>query len=100
MAHESFENEEVAKYLNGNFVSIKVDREERPEIDHIYMQAVQALTGRGGWPLSIFLTPEGIPFFGGTYFPPENRQGMPGFSYILKIMAQAYIHDWIRPMKN
>src|SRR5208283_4882950 len=85
MAHESFENEEVAKYLNGNFVSIKVDREERPEIDHIYMQAVQALTGRGGWPLSIFLTPEGIPFFGGTYFPSENRQGMPGFSYILKI---------------
>jgi hypothetical protein len=100
MAHESFENEEVAKYLNGNFVSIKVDREERPEIDHIYMQAVQALTGRGGWPLSIFLTPEGIPFFGGTYFPPENRQGMPGFSYILKIMAQAYSHDRAEIEKN
>ena len=93
MAHESFENEEIAKYLNDNFVSIKVDREERPEIDHIYMQAVQALTGRGGWPLSIFLTPAGIPFFGGTYFPPENRHGLPGFSYILKIMAQAYSQD-------
>ncbi|MGA2367636.1 MAG: thioredoxin domain-containing protein [Dehalococcoidia bacterium] len=93
MAHESFENEEIAKFLNDNFVSIKVDREERPEIDHIYMQAVQALTGRGGWPLSIFLTPEGIPFFGGTYFPPENRHGLLGFSYILKVMAQAYSHD-------
>jgi hypothetical protein len=93
MAHESFENEEVAKFLNDNFVSIKVDREERPDIDHIYMQAVQALTGRGGWPLSVFLTPEGIPFFGGTYFPPENGHGLPGFSYILQVMAQAYSQD-------
>jgi len=90
MAHESFENAEIAKYLNENYVSIKVDREERPEIDHIYMQAVQALTGRGGWPLSVFLTPDGRPFFGGTYFPPENRQGMPGFAYILKVLKQAY----------
>ncbi|MHB8085107.1 MAG: thioredoxin domain-containing protein [Dehalococcoidia bacterium] len=93
MAHESFEDEEIAGYLNDNFICIKVDREERPEIDHIYMQAVQALTGRGGWPLSVFLTPAGIPFFGGTYFPPENRHGMPGFSYVLKVMAQAYDQD-------
>lgn len=90
MAHESFENGDVAAYLNDNFVSVKVDREERPDVDHIYMQAVQALSGRGGWPLSVFLTPEGKPFFGGTYFPPENRQGMPGFSYMLRIMKQAY----------
>ncbi len=90
MAHESFENAEIAKFLNENYVSIKVDREERPEIDHIYMQAVQALTGRGGWPLSVFLTPDGRPFFGGTYFPPENRQGMPGFAYILTVLKQAY----------
>jgi uncharacterized protein YyaL (SSP411 family) len=93
MAHESFEDVEIAKYLNDNFVSIKVDREERPDIDHIYMQAVQALAGRGGWPLSVFLTPEGVPFFGGTYFPPENRHGIPGFNYILKVMAQAYAQD-------
>jgi len=91
MAHESFENVEIAKFLNDNYVSVKVDREERPEIDHIYMQAVQALTGRGGWPLSVFLTPDGRPFFGGTYFPPINRQGMPGFAYILNVLKQAYI---------
>ncbi len=93
MAHETFENEEIAQFLNDNFVSIKVDKEERPEIDHIYMQAVQALSGRGGWPLTVFLTPDGIPFFGGTYFPPENRHGMPGFGYIAKVMAEAYGND-------
>jgi uncharacterized protein len=90
MAHESFENHEIAKLLNDNFVSIKVDREERPEIDHIYMEAVQAMTGRGGWPLTVFLVPDGRPFFGGTYFPPSNRQGLPGLAYILMAMKQAY----------
>ena len=90
MAHESFENQEIARLLNDNFISIKVDREERPEIDHIYMEAVQAMTGRGGWPLTVFLAPDGRPFFGGTYFPPSNRQGMPGFAYILMAMKQAY----------
>ena len=69
MAHESFENEDTARLMNNGFVNIKVDREERPDVDSIYMQAVQAQTGRGGWPMSVFLTPEGKPFFGGTYFP-------------------------------
>lgn len=71
MAHESFENSAVAEIMNQLFVNIKVDREERPDIDAIYMQAVQALTGRGGWPMTVFLTPAGLPFFGGTYFPPK-----------------------------
>ncbi|RMG00806.1 MAG: thioredoxin domain-containing protein, partial [Acidobacteria bacterium] len=73
MAHESFENEQVAEYLNQHFVPIKVDREERPDVDSIYMNAVVALTGHGGWPLSVFLTPEGKPFFGGTYYPLVSR---------------------------
>jgi uncharacterized protein YyaL (SSP411 family) len=90
MAHESFENAEIAAMLNENFVSIKVDREERPDIDHVYMQAVQALTGRGGWPLSVFLTPEGKPFFGGTYFPPQGKYGMPGFLYVLETVKEAF----------
>lgn len=90
MARESFEDADTADYLNRNFVSIKVDREERPDIDHVYMQAVQALTGRGGWPLSAFLTPGGLPFFGGTYFPPENRYGLPGFQQVLATVRQAY----------
>lgn len=90
MAHESFENEEIAAALNEGFVSIKVDREERPDIDHVYMQAVQALTGKGGWPLNVFLTPEGRPFFGGTYFPVEAKYGMPGFSYVLETVSQAF----------
>jgi uncharacterized protein YyaL (SSP411 family) len=90
MAHESFENEAVAKIMNEHFISIKVDREERPDIDGIYMDAVQTVTGAGGWPLTIFLTPDGKPFYGGTYFPPEDRQGMPGFSRILLAMNDAY----------
>ena len=90
MAHESFENEEIAAALNEGFISIKVDREERPDIDHVYMQAVQALTGRGGWPLSVFLTPEGKPFFGGTYFPSEAKYGMPGFGYVLETVKNAF----------
>ena len=79
MEHESFENEKIAALMNELFVSIKVDREERPDLDEIYMNAVQMLTGRGGWPMTMFLTPDGKPFYGGTYFPPEDRQGMPGF---------------------
>ncbi|MDQ6802442.1 MAG: thioredoxin domain-containing protein [Acidobacteriota bacterium] len=90
MERESFENEEIAKSLNANFVSIKVDREERPDIDSIYMQAVQLMTGHGGWPMSVFLTPEGGPFYAGTYFPPDDRHGMPGFKRVLAHVADAY----------
>ena len=90
MERESFENEETARIMNENFISIKVDREERPDLDAIYMQAVQALTGHGGWPMTVFLTPNGEPFYGGTYFPPEDRLGMPGFPRLLKTMAEAY----------
>ena len=79
MAHECFENPEIAELINENFVSIKVDREEHPDLDSVYMEAVQAMTGRGGWPLTVFLTPDGKPFYGGTYFPPEDRHGLPGF---------------------
>jgi len=90
MAHESFEDEEVAAVLNENFVSIKVDREERPDLDRIYMSAVQAMTGSGGWPMSVFLTPEGQPFYGGTYFPPKRRYGMPSFTDVLLAVADAW----------
>jgi len=90
MAHESFENYAIASLMNDNFTNIKVDREERPDLDTIYMDAVQAMTGRGGWPLTVFLTPEGKPFFGGTYFPPEDRQGVPGFHRVLMTVADAY----------
>ncbi len=82
-AHESFENEETAKLLNENFVAIKVDREERPDVDEVYMKAVQAMTGSGGWPLSVFLTPDLKPFYGGTYFPPVSQHGLPAFSHVL-----------------
>src|SRR3954462_3695671 len=90
MERESFENEKIAALMNDLFVNIKVDREERPDIDEIYMNAVQMLTGRGGWPMTMFLTPERQPFYGGTYFPPEDRGGMPGFPRILQSVAQAY----------
>src|SRR5215469_12512235 len=90
MERESFENEQIAQLMNDNFVCIKVDREERPDLDQIYMDAVQLLTGRGGWPLTVFLTPDGEPFYGGTYFPPEDRQGMPGFPRVLSAIADAY----------
>ncbi len=79
MEHESFENEDIAAILNRDFVPIKVDREERPDVDRIYMTYVQATTGSGGWPMSVWLTPDLKPFFGGTYFPPDNRYGRPGF---------------------
>ncbi|TMA11807.1 MAG: thioredoxin domain-containing protein [Deltaproteobacteria bacterium] len=90
MEKESFESEAIAALMNEHFVNIKVDREERPDLDEIYMNAVQMLTGRGGWPMTVFLTPERKPFFGGTYFPPEDRHGMPGFPKILQAVAQAY----------
>jgi uncharacterized protein len=83
MAHESFEDEQTAKELNTRFVSIKVDREERPDVDAVYMEAVQAMTGSGGWPMTVFLTPDGRPFFGGTYFPPREGRGMPSFRRVL-----------------
>jgi uncharacterized protein YyaL (SSP411 family) len=87
MEHESFEDEEIARILNDHFVSIKVDREERPDLDQIYMAAVQMLTGQGGWPMSVFLTPELRPFTGGTYFPPDDRYGRPGFRRVLLTLA-------------
>jgi uncharacterized protein YyaL (SSP411 family) len=90
MAHESFEDEATAAILNAHFVSVKVDREERPDLDRIYMSAVQALTGRGGWPMSVFLTPDGWPFYGGTYFPPVPRYGMPSFADVLVAVADAW----------
>jgi uncharacterized protein YyaL (SSP411 family) len=90
MERESFESEEIAAILNREFVSIKVDREERPDIDSIYMQAVQMMTGHGGWPMSMFLTPAGAPFYAGTYFPPDDRHGMPGFRRVLLHVAEAY----------
>ena len=90
MEHESFENEAIAARLNESFVSVKVDREERPDLDHIYMSAVQAISGRGGWPMSVFLTPDLEPFFGGTYWPPTGRQGMPGFDQVLASVSDAW----------
>jgi uncharacterized protein YyaL (SSP411 family) len=90
MAHESFEDAETARLQNELFVNIKVDREERPDIDALYMDAVVALTGQGGWPLTVFLTPEGEPFYGGTYFPPEPRHGLPSFRQVLEAVAAAY----------
>ena len=93
MAHESFEDEEVARQLNQSFVSIKVDREERPDIDQVYMSVCQALTGRGGWPLSIFMTPEAKPFFAGTYFPKTSRLGMSGFTELLAQIAALWKRD-------
>ncbi len=93
MAHESFENEEVAALLNEHFVAIKVDREERPDVDKVYMAYVQALTGRGGWPLSAWLTPELKPFFGGTYFPPEERHGRAGFPAMLRAIAAGWKNE-------
>ncbi len=90
MERESFEDPAIARLMNENFVSIKVDREERPDLDSIYMEAVQAMTGQGGWPMTVFLTPDGAPFYGGTYFPPTDRMGMPGFPRVLTSLAHAY----------
>ncbi|MFW6198247.1 MAG: thioredoxin domain-containing protein, partial [Acidobacteriota bacterium] len=90
MEHESFEDPETAELMNEHFVCIKVDREERPDIDEIYMRAVQMMTGRGGWPLTVFLTPDLEPFYGGTYYPPEDRPGMPSFEKVLRGIAEAW----------
>jgi len=90
MAHESFEDEATARYLNENYVSIKVDREERPDIDAIYMEATQALTGHGGWPMSVFLDHDGNPFYAGTYFPPQPRHGMPSFPQLLQAISETW----------
>ena len=90
MAAESFESETIAALMNANFVNVKVDREERPDIDHLYQQALQLTGRRGGWPLTMFLTPDGEPFWGGTYFPPEPRHGMPGFGDILKAVSELW----------
>ncbi|MEU4873683.1 thioredoxin domain-containing protein [Streptomyces sp. NPDC021608] len=90
MAHESFEDQETADRLNAHFVSVKVDREERPDVDAVYMEAVQAATGQGGWPMTVFLTPDGEPFYFGTYFPPEPRHGMPSFRQVLEGVRQAW----------
>src|SRR5258705_11319882 len=92
MAHESFEDEQIAQLMNENFVNIKVDREERPDLDQIYMSAVQMMTHHGGWPMTVFLTPEAGPFYGGTYFPPQDRYNLPGFPRVLISVAEAY-HD-------
>lgn len=93
MERESFENPSIAELLNRSFVAIKLDREERPDIDRIYMLFVQATTGSGGWPMSVFLTPDRKPFFGGTYFPPDNRYGRPGFASLLEFLARAWKDD-------
>ena len=90
MEHESFENEAIAAVLNDQYVAIKVDREERPDVDRVYMTFVQATTGSGGWPMSVWLTPELKPFYGGTYFPPESKWGRPGFVDILQEVARVW----------
>lgn len=100
MAHESFENPSTAELMNENFVSIKVDREERPDLDAIYMEAVVAMTGQGGWPMSVFLTPDGEPFWGGTYFPPVRRHGLPSFPELLNAIALAWEEDRPNLLKN
>ncbi|MEA2083724.1 MAG: thioredoxin domain-containing protein [Thermodesulfobacteriota bacterium] len=99
MAHESFEDMEVARLLNKYYISVKVDREERPDVDKIYMSVCQSLTGRGGWPLSIFMTPEGRPFFAGSYFPKSSRMGMPGFMDVLKQVAAMWQNDRVSIVK-
>ena len=96
MEKESFEDPIIAGLLNENFICIKVDREERPDLDHIYMTAVQLLTGSGGWPMSVFLTPELKPFYGGTYFPPRKSHGLPAFGEILRTIN----HLWRNEREN
>ena len=90
MERESFEDAETAAYMNEHFVPIKVDREERPDVDAIYMEAVQAMTGHGGWPMTVFLDPEGVPFYGGTYFPPDTSRGMPSFQMVMEAVVHAF----------
>src|SRR5687767_15626089 len=90
MEHESFEDAETARLMNERFVNVKVDREERPDLDAVYMEAVVALSGHGGWPMTVFLTPDGEPFYGGTYYPPEPRHGPPSFRQLLDPIAAAW----------
>ncbi|AWN23889.1 thioredoxin domain-containing protein [Deinococcus irradiatisoli] len=90
MAHESFENEQIAAFMNAHFVNVKIDREERPDVDGIYMSAVQAMTGAGGWPMTVFALPSGEPFYAGTYFPPQDMRGLPGFPRLLSSIAAAW----------
>jgi uncharacterized protein YyaL (SSP411 family) len=90
MAHESFEDPETAAYMNKHFVNVKVDREERPDVDALYMEAVQAISGQGGWPMTVFLDPEGVPFYGGTYFPPDEGRGMPSFRMVMEAVVDAF----------
>src|SRR5258706_2313672 len=100
MAHESFEDPEIATLMNQLFVNVKVDREERPDVDTIYMNAIQCLGEGGGWPLSAFCLPDGRPYFLGTYFPPADRYGRPGFVKVLQAMAQAYHEERDKVMEN
>ncbi|RMH03010.1 MAG: thioredoxin domain-containing protein, partial [Aquificota bacterium] len=100
MAKESFEDPEIARIINENFVAIKVDRDERPDIDRRYQEVVIALTGSGGWPLTVFLTPDGYAFFGGTYFPPDDRWGRPGFKSLLLRIAQLWREDKNRVLRS
>jgi len=90
MERESFEDEETAAYMNEHFVNVKVDREERPDVDAIYMEAVQAISGHGGWPMTVFLDPDGVPFYGGTYFPPDESRGMPSFRMVMEAVVDAF----------
>ena len=89
MERESFEDAATAAYMNEHFVSVKVDREERPDVDAIYMEAVQEISGHGGWPMTVFLDPDGVPFYGGTYFPPDESRGMPSF----RMVMEAVVHE-------
>ncbi|HEY3435834.1 MAG TPA: thioredoxin domain-containing protein, partial [Solirubrobacterales bacterium] len=90
MERESFEDPDTAAYMNEHFVSVKVDREERPDVDAIYMEAVQAISGHGGWPMTVFLDPDGVPFYGGTYFPPDESRGMPSFRMVMEAVVHAF----------
>src|SRR4051794_8114076 len=90
MERESFEDPTIAAYMNEHFVNVKVDREERPDVDAIYMEAVQSISGQGGWPMTVFLDPDGVPFFGGTYFPPDDSRGMPSFSMVMEAVVASF----------
>ncbi len=90
MERESFEDAETAAYMNEHFVSVKVDREERPDVDALYMEAVQAISGHGGWPMTVFCDPDGVPFYGGTYFPPDEGRGMPSFRMVMEAVVDAF----------
>jgi uncharacterized protein len=90
MERESFEDPETAAYMNEHFVNVKVDREERPDVDAIYMEAVQTITGHGGWPMTVFLDPDGVPFYGGTYFPPDESRGMPSLRMVMEAVVHAF----------